>query len=247
MKAVLYTFYIWLLVLVTFPVMFLIAFTTWLATILLDKNLFALQQISCFWASLYTWLNPFWSVKIVDKHKIDRKKVYVMISNHQSLVDILSIYRLFTHFKWVSKIENAKAPFAGWNMRLNRHVLFDRKSKSGIVKMIYDCIARIKDGSSIMIFPEGTRSKDGNIQRFKEGAFRVALETKSPILPMVLDGSANALPKNEYILRNKSKIIVKILDEVPYETFKDLNEKELATQMHDLISSELDKLRAGRE
>lgn len=246
MKSVIYTFYVWLLVLVTFPFMFLIALTIWLFTVLFDKNLVALQQVSCFWASLYTWLNPFWSVRIIDKDKIDRKKVYVMISNHQSLVDILSIYRLFTHFKWVSKIENARAPFAGWNMRLNKHVLFDRRSKSGIVKMINDCISRIKEGSSIMIFPEGTRSKDGNIQRFKEGAFRVALETKSPILPIVLDGSADALPKDEYILRKKSKIVVKILNEVPYESFQDLNEKELAARMHDLISSELDKLRAGR-
>ncbi len=246
MKSVLFTFYIYLLVLVTFPIMFLIALLVWIITRPFDKNLFALQQVSCFWASLYTWLNPFWSVKILDKHKIDRKKVYVMISNHQSLVDILAIYRFFTHYKWVSKIENAKAPFSGWNMRLNRHVLFDRKSKSGIVKMINDCVERIKEGSSIMIFPEGTRSKDGNIQRFKEGAFRVALETKSPILPIVLDGSANALPKNEYIFRNNSKIIVKILDEVPYESFKDLNEKEVAIKMHDLISSELDKLRESR-
>jgi 1-acyl-sn-glycerol-3-phosphate acyltransferase len=226
--------------------MFLIAFSTWLVTVLFDRKLVALQQVSCFWASLYTWLNPFWSVKIIDKHKIDRKKVYVMISNHQSLVDILAIYRFFTHYKWVSKVENAMAPFAGWNMRLNRHVLFDRRSKSGIVKMIQDCIRTIKEGSSIMIFPEGTRSKDGNIQRFKDGAFRVALETKSPILPIVLDGSSNALPKNEYIFRNNSKIVVKILDEIPYESFKDKSGKEIAADMHDLISNELDKLRGNR-
>ena len=79
-------------------------------------------SVTCFWGSLYTWFNPAWPVKVVGREKIDPNETYVMVANHQSLLDIFVLFRLFRHFKWVSKIENFNIPCVGWNMRLNGYI-----------------------------------------------------------------------------------------------------------------------------
>ena len=107
---------------------------------------------------------PAWSVKVVGREKIDRQKTYVMVSNHQSIVDILVGFRLFTHFKWVAKIELAKAPFVGWNMRLNRYIFLKRGDRQSIIDMMREGEANIKQGNSVYIYPEGTRSETGEMK-----------------------------------------------------------------------------------
>ena len=87
-----------------------------------DRRLVLLHRFTCFWASLYTWCNPAWQVTVEGCDKIRPGTTYVMVANHLSLIDILVLFRLFRHFKWVSKIENFKVPFIGWNMRLNRYI-----------------------------------------------------------------------------------------------------------------------------
>jgi len=86
--------------------LFPVAVATWLLTLPFDRRKVVLHRFTCFWGSLYTWCNPAWPVEIDDLHKIRRDETYVMVANHQSLLDILVLFRLFTHFKWVSKVEN---------------------------------------------------------------------------------------------------------------------------------------------
>lgn len=89
------------------------AFIIWLVTYPFDKNRKILHLYSCFWSSFYIWTLPIWKAKVIDRHKIDKNKTYVIVSNHQSHLDILMAFLLFCHFKWVSKAEVFRLPFIG--------------------------------------------------------------------------------------------------------------------------------------
>jgi 1-acyl-sn-glycerol-3-phosphate acyltransferase len=164
-----------------------------------------------------------------------------MVANHQSLVDILVLFRLFVHFKWVSKVENFRLPFIGWNMTLNRYIELKRGDRASVVRMLRACRETLAQGSSIMMFPEGTRSPDGRLRAFKPGAFELAKDSGQPILPIVVEGTASALPKRGVVLRRRSPIRITVLDELPHASFADTPVEELCSRVRDLIASHLEK------
>jgi 1-acyl-sn-glycerol-3-phosphate acyltransferase len=207
--------------------LFPVAVVVWATTAPFDRRLVVLHQFTCFWASLYTWTNPLWPVTVEGRERIDPRETYVMVSNHLSLLDILVLFRLFRHFKWVSKIENFKIPCIGWNMRLNRYIPLKRGDRESVREMMDACERTLAAGSSIMMFPEGTRSKTGVLQPFKPGAFELALRSGRPLLPIVLEGTSNALPKRGFVLRGHHPIRVTVLDPIPVERFAELDAKAL--------------------
>jgi 1-acyl-sn-glycerol-3-phosphate acyltransferase len=204
----------WGFMLVTSMVFYPAALLLRAVTTPFDRRLRLLHTFSCFWASVYTWCNPLWRVRIEGKERIDRNAAYVIVSNHQSLLDILVLYRLFVHFKWVSKAENFRIPFVGWNMTLNRYIRIERGSARGNLAMMRGAEAALREGSSVMIFPEGTRSATGELGQFKAGAFELSLRSGRPVLPIVIQGTAAALPKRGFILRGKHAVRVRILEPV---------------------------------
>ena len=209
----------WIFLVVSSLLLFPVALLIWLVTVPFDRKLSLLHQFTCFWASLYTWLNPAWRVRVEGREKIRPGAAYVMVANHQSLLDILVLFRLFAHFKWVSKIENFRVPCIGWNMWLNRYIPLTRGSRESVAQMMQLCEDRLREGSSIMMFPEGTRSPDGRLQAFKPGAFSLAQRTKAPLLPIIVEGTSKALPKRGFVLQGRFPIRVRVLDEIPYGEF----------------------------
>jgi 1-acyl-sn-glycerol-3-phosphate acyltransferase len=240
MRALLSTLF-WIFLMSTSVVLFVGAMGVWAVTVLFDRRLAVLHRYTSIWASLYTWLNPAWRVTVEGREKIDPKTAYVMVANHLSLLDILVLFRLATHFKWVSKAENFKLPFIGWNMSLNGYVKLRRGEKASVMQMMRACRAHLSAGSSLMIFPEGTRSPSGRIRRFKSGAFEIAQAAGCPILPIVLQGTADALPKRGVVLQGRHHIKVRCLDAIPFESFRDEDAESLTTRIHDLIAAELEK------
>jgi 1-acyl-sn-glycerol-3-phosphate acyltransferase len=230
----------WAFMTVSCAIMFPLAFLCWAVTAPFDKRLVALHRLTCFWASLYTWLNPAWPVSVEGRERIDPNETYVMIANHQSLLDILVLFRLFCHFKWVSKIENFKIPFVGWNMRLNRYIELRRGDKSSIVQMLRAAREALDEGSSIMIFPEGTRSNTGRMRKFKAGAFELAKDTGRPLLPIVVEGTASALPKRGVILQGRHNIKIHVLDPIPHSEFIDEPVEDLTVRVRELIANHLE-------
>ncbi|MEZ4215443.1 MAG: lysophospholipid acyltransferase family protein [Myxococcota bacterium] len=221
--------------------LFPVAVLVWLVTAPFDRRLVALHRFTCFWGSLYTWLNPAWPVTLSGLDRIDDARPSVLVANHLSLLDILVLFRLFKHFKWVSKVENFRVPLIGWNMRLNRYIPLRRGERSSVVQMFKACEEALRGGSSVMIFPEGTRSPDGRMRRFKTGAFELALRTKSPIVPIALHGTADALPKRGFVLQGRHPIDVTVLEPIPYETFASLTTEELAERVRDRIAVALEE------
>ena len=215
----------------------------WLFTVIPDKNLRILQRFSCFWGAQYIWAIPLWKLKIQGRGNLDDHKTCIMVSNHQSLADILVIYSLFKHFRWTSKAENFRLPFVGWVLSLNRSIKIYRGSGDAWKMFESQAVKTLATGNSIMIFPEGTRSKTAEMGKFKEGAFRLALQTKTDIQPMVLDGTSRAIPKSGWVLKGRQEMVLKVLDPLPYEGFKDLNPAQVAELVRGIIREALDKLR----
>jgi 1-acyl-sn-glycerol-3-phosphate acyltransferase len=218
----------------------------WALTAPFDPRGRALHLFTCFWASLYTWLNPAWPLRVEGRERIRPDETYVMVSNHLSLLDILVLFRLFRHFKWVSKIENFRVPFIGWNMRLNGYVPLVRGDRASVVEMLRACDRLLAAGSSIMMFPEGTRSPSGRLRAFKPGAFELALRNRRPLLPIVVEGTADALPKRGFVLRGRHPLRLTVLEPWPYERFAGLDPEALADAMRAHIAAHLGEHRVER-
>jgi 1-acyl-sn-glycerol-3-phosphate acyltransferase len=222
---------------------FFIALILWLCTAGFDRRLVALHMFTSFWASLYVWVMPAWSVSSMGRHNIKPGTTYMVVSNHQSQLDILVAFTLFFPFKWVSKAEVFKLPFIGWNMRLNRYIELQRGKKSSIRQMMVDCEKTISNRSSVYFFPEGTRSKTGIVKPFKTGAFILAHKMKIPILPIVINGSKDALPKHSLNFHGRHHIRIEVLDAIPYESFAQLSPEETAQKVWDLMAIHVDEHR----
>ncbi len=229
----------WAFIVASSMLLFPIAVLIWSVTVVFDRRLALLHQFTCFWASLYTWLNPAWRVRVEGRENIRSGIAYVMVANHQSLLDILVLFRLFVHFKWVSKIENFRVPCVGWNMSLNRYIKLRRGNRQSVEQMMRACEQTIGNGSSIMMFPEGTRSPDGRLRTFKDGAFTLAQRTGAPLLPIVVQGTAQALPKRGFVLRGRHAIHIRILDEIPHASFAETPVEVLTAAVRDRIAAAL--------
>ncbi|MCC6766981.1 MAG: 1-acyl-sn-glycerol-3-phosphate acyltransferase [Deltaproteobacteria bacterium] len=238
------SFGLWAVILLTCPPLFVIAFAIWLVTAPFDRRLRVLHLYSCAWASLYTYVFPYWTTTVRDRERLRDDRAYVIVSNHQSLLDILVLFRLYRHFKWVSKEEIFRVPFIGWNMTLNRYIRIRRGDRQDAVRMMASCGAALESGSSVMIFPEGTRSLDGELREFKHGAFTLALGHGVPILPIVLDGTLDALPKHGVTLQNSADIVIQVLDPIAVGGFDDVG--ALRDHVRSVMAEALHRIRARR-
>jgi 1-acyl-sn-glycerol-3-phosphate acyltransferase len=229
----------WGFIVVTSILLFPFAVVIWAVTAPFSRRRVALHRFTSFWASLYTWCNPGWPVHITGREHIEHGRTYMLVANHESLVDILVLFRLFKDYKWVSKVENFKVPIIGWNMRMNRYIPLKRGDRESVIEMMAACRERIGEGSSIMMFPEGTRSTTGQMRPFKAGAFELAREAGIPVVPIVLRGTRDALPKRGFVLQGKHAISVTVLPEVTAEQVSELTSAELTEHVQGLIAAEL--------
>lgn len=216
-------------------VLFLLALFIWLCTVLFDRRLTLLHLFTSFWACIYLWAMPAWSVSVEGRDKIRKKERYIVVSNHQSQLDILVAFRLFFHFKWVSKAEVFKLPFIGWNMVLNRYIKIHRGRKESVIQMMAACEEALDRGSSVFFFPEGTRSRTGELRDFKPGAFILAHKQKLPILVIAINGTRDALPKHSLNFHGRHDIRIKVIGEIPYDDFKDLSVEATAAYVREQI------------
>lgn len=242
MMKTIFSVYVYLIMIVTALVLWLPFVIIWLFTVLFDKRLIILHYFANFWGSLLTILVPGWKLKLIGKEKLNNK-AKIIVANHQSQEDILLIYRLGVPFRWISKAEVFKTPIYGWLMALKGDIKLHRFSKSSIKQMFIDAEKVLRKGCIITIFPEGTRSKTGKLGKFKEGAFKLAQNAEIPIVPIVIYGTGTTLIYPNRQFKGKHKVIVKVLDEIPYEEIKNKDTGELAKQVKNLIELELNKLK----
>jgi 1-acyl-sn-glycerol-3-phosphate acyltransferase len=169
----------------------------------------------CFWwSSLIIALNPYWKVTIKGLENIDHKKTYVVIANHQSLADIVILYQMKMQFKWVAKDSLFRVPLLGWCMKLGKHISLMRGDFSSIKQVYQDAAVWLKDGMSVLFFPEGTRSETGELKEFQNGAFKLAIKEKVPVLPVSICGTYNVIKKGKRLFNPGAVIKLKVLPSI---------------------------------
>jgi 1-acyl-sn-glycerol-3-phosphate acyltransferase len=191
----------WAFCVLLMPLLWILAMAVFALAWPFDRRRVALHLFGCFWGSLYIWLNPVWRCRVVGRERLPWSGAAVIVANHASLVDILALYMLFRPFKWVSKAELGRVPFVGWMLWLNDYVLVRRGDRDSIRRMLQECRAHLAAGSPLLVFPEGTRTRDGHLQPFKEGGFKLARDAGVPVVPVAVSGTFDALPKTGLVFR----------------------------------------------
>jgi 1-acyl-sn-glycerol-3-phosphate acyltransferase len=204
----------WIFFFISSAILFPVAVVIWLVTLPFDRNLVIQHIFTCLWATMYVWVHPGWKLKIEGREKLPWKGAAIMVVNHQSQVDILVAFALLRPYKPVSKAVVRWVPFIGWNMMMNRYIALARGERKSVARMAQDCRYWLRRGMPVMIYPEGTRSPDGQIKEFKNGAFTLAVQENCPVYPVIFDGTRDALPKNSLLLSLQANLRARVLDPI---------------------------------
>ncbi len=181
------------------------------------------------------------TIKAEGLEHIQPNQSYIIVSNHQSLIDIYALYGfLGIDFKWVMNKELRAVPILGVACELMGHILIDRSNTEAALASINNAQARVKDGMSVVFFPEGTRSRNGDLRQFKKGAFRFAQEMSLPILPVVIHGTKDILPSDTIDLA-PGEARIEILPPIPTEGLGPKNVAALTANTREQIAAALNK------
>lgn len=205
------------------------------------------HQVSTLWARGIIGGNPIWKLAVTGLGNIEKGHHYVVVANHQSLLDILVVCAaLPLNFKFLAKRELFFVPFLGWAMACAGYVPVDRASHESGRQAIKRIQKILSARSSILLFPEGTRSPDGKIHAFKMGAFKLARDNQVEILPLVIEGTGRALPKKSIFLKNRSQFIVSIGKPVSMAAVTERSLEETKEKIRHEMISRLEHIRHKR-
>lgn len=208
-----------------------------------DRARRTVHELSRVLVRIFFFVPPFWRQRVVGREFADKRKSYVIVLNHNTVIDIPTLYYLPLNFRWVSKREVFRVPFFGQFLILHGDICIDRgRAAEAKEQMVAEGTKWLRRGASVAVFPEGTRSKDGQLHRFKTGAFTLAKEAGVEILPVVLDGTASLIKKN-FMFNWRNRITVRVLPPVPVERVAATEVHELAQQVHDDMCSALAEIK----
>lgn len=234
---------VWLLGITFMVILFPLTLVIWLMALPFDRNRLVTHRVLVYQGWILARLVPIWKLKTEGREKADPAATYVIISNHQSILDILLLNCLRYRFRWISKIENEKVPVLGWYIRMAGYITVNRGNDESKAVMMEKALETLRRGISIMIFPEGTRSLNNEIGFFKRGAFQLAIESGTPILPVIIDGTGGVLPKHGFIFNGGHRIMIRVFDPVEPGSFGTNNPDELAAKFSNFMTAALKELR----
>lgn len=214
--TILFSLCYWAFVAIAAVVLFIGALAIWLATLPFDPTRKVLHRYTCWWSALYVRCLPGCRIVVHGREKIAPGVAYVLVANHQSLTDVMALGALAVQFKWVSKKEIFRLPCIGWNGRLNQYVSVDRGNLRSVRQTMNECRDWLQRGVSLMMFPEGTRSKDGEVHPFHNGSFKLAAECGCPVVPVVVNGTF-PIYQGWKVMAFPGTITIRVLDPVTVE------------------------------
>ena len=157
-----------------------------------------LHKIARFWGRSILMVSRI-MVSVKGLSNIDSSAPYIYMPNHQSNFDIpVLLGHLTVQFRWLAKVELFKIPIFGRAMRKAGYISIDRYNRQSAIKSLSVAANKIKSGVSVLIFPEGTRSRDGKIRPFKKGGFVLAIDSGVPIVPVVITGTRSIMTKGKF-------------------------------------------------
>jgi 1-acyl-sn-glycerol-3-phosphate acyltransferase len=187
-------------------------------------------------------VNP-WRIQISGLENLNANQVYVIVSNHQSLADIPVISHLKVDTKWLAKAELFHLPVVGWMLRMAGDIPIERSDRRSSAKALLQCARYLRRHCSVVFFPEGTRSPDGQVLPFNEGPFQLAIREQVQILPLVVEGSGMALPRSSWIFGRTQNIYLRILEAVSVDGCNIKQSAALRDAVRQRIVDELYRLR----
>ncbi|MFN1833718.1 lysophospholipid acyltransferase family protein [Balneola sp. MJW-20] len=242
MLSRIFSFFAWIWFCVLFLIFFFLIAVTFLITFPFDKYRKAPNYVLSYLGLGLIRTSPGWKIEMDGLDKYDRGTPTIFIANHQSFLDMALLYQLPWQMKWVSKRSLAFIPIMGWMVWLTGQLTINRTSKSAIRKLD-NLVQPLKDGIPVMIFPEGTRSLDGKMKHFKNGAFLLAKEHNFMLQPMVIDGGYKAMPSGSKVLNPKASFRVRVMDPIDPTKFNDM--RSLKDHCHAIMEKELKEIRSN--
>ena len=175
-------------------------------------------------------------VQVEGMDNLEDDRPYIFAANHQSQFDIFALDGfLMVDFRWLAKKELFRIPLVGWGMLLAGSVPIDRSRGRQALKSLAEAAKRIADGTSVVIFPEGTRTLDGNLQPFKSGAMYLAIKSGVDIVPVSITGGFDILPKGRFLTR-PGLIKIRIGKPVASSDYSLKQKQELADLLHENVA-----------
>ena len=206
---------------ILFLVFFIVMMVVFLFTFPFDRYRKITNQILFVMAWCMMRPTPSWKMSIEGEDKFDPTKPTIFISNHQSFMDIPFAFQLPWNMKWVVKQSMTFIPVMGWLVKLSGQLTINRSSKSAI-KKLSNLVQPIQDLIPVMIFPEGTRSLDGEIKKFKNGAFLLAMEHGFKIQPIVIVGAHATLASGSKFFNPKAFFKMRVLESIDPTKFNSI-------------------------
>ena len=237
MKQSIQSLLIWVVGITLVAILFLVTAFLSIALYPFDRKRKIVHAQCFWWADAVTALNPYWDVKVSGLENIDSQKTYVVVSNHQSLADIVLMYKTKMQFKWVAKDSLFKIPVLGWNMRIARHIRLSRGDFSSIKKVYREAATWLRQGVSVVFFPEGTRSDDLELGEFQNGAFKLAIKEKVPMLPILIQGTRDAIPKGSWRFTTRISCLIKVLPPIDTSAYLPADFARLRDLVRDQLRS----------
>ncbi len=211
-----------------------------------QKSRRLVHELSRVLVRIFFFVPPCWRHRVIGMEHIDRRKSYVIVINHRAMIDIPALYFLPLNFRWVSKREVFRIPFFGQFLKIHGDICIDRgRAAEAMEQLLDEGRLWLGRGASVAIFPEGTRSKDGTVHRFKAGAFTLAREAGAEILPVVLDGTASLIRPSR-LFRWRNTITLRVLPPVTCERIAAADPRDLAVEVHDAMAAALDEIRTKK-
>lgn len=227
-----------------FTLLFLVFFVLILAVFILtfpfDKYRKAPNFTLSLMARCMMKASPGWKMEFEGTEKYDPTEPVIFVSNHQSFLDMAFIYHLPWKMKWVSKKSLTYIPVMGWMVWLTGHLTINRSSKTALRKLD-NLVKPLKDLIPVMIFPEGTRTMDGELKPFKNGPFLLSREYGFKLQPMVIDGGFEAMPPGSRSLNPNVRFKLKVMDPIDPSDFEDTRELKDHTRL--LMEQQLTELK----
>lgn len=213
MARLLSTVWYWLVFAVTAPLILLGGVLVFVATAAFDKQRRAIHAFICATAFNYLRVNPFWRTRVAGREKLPSGPV-VFVANHQSMADVIAVMGVRHPFKFVSKASLFKLPVVGWMMKMAKYIPVERGRHSSMQKMMEECRGWLRQGMSVLLFPEGTYSTTNELLPFKRGAFQLAISEKVPLVPVVLQGTRDVVIEDGPWMSPRATVKVTVLDPI---------------------------------
>ncbi|PTL76955.1 1-acyl-sn-glycerol-3-phosphate acyltransferase [Vitiosangium sp. GDMCC 1.1324] len=186
------------------------------------------------WSPILIWISGA-KVVVSGQENVDPKRPTVYVSNHQSTLDIpIHFVAVPVNFRYVAKHQLKYVPLIGWYLLMAGHIFINRSRREKAIASLNEAARKIRGGTSVFLYPEGTRSDDGRVLPFKKGPFALALKARVPVVPITIEGSGTVMPKNSWNIK-PGVVHVKIGKPIDTTAFAEDDREGLARAVRDVI------------